>query len=233
MAVALIVAAGRGERLGCGGPKALATLAGRPMLDWSVAALAAVAEVRRIIVALPAGRLDAAPEGTVGVTGGATRSQSVLAALKAAGAADVVVVHDAARPLAGPQLFRDAIALLESSGADAVVTAAPVSDTIKRAQRERDPGCGPGLTVGLRVLETLDRAALWAVQTPQVFRRGALERALSAPAELLASATDDASLIERDGGSVRLLPSSAENFKITTQLDLRLAELMLSERHAR
>src|ERR1700685_4493522 len=103
MAVALIVAAGRGERLGAGGPKALITVACRPMLEWSVAALRQVTAVDAIVVALPADRLDAAPQGTVAVSGGVTRSESVRAALAAAGAmAEVVIVHDAARALVTP-----------------------------------------------------------------------------------------------------------------------------------
>src|SRR5437588_4830877 len=105
MAVALVVAAGRGERLGFGRPKALVTLAGRPMLEWSVTALRALGEVERIVVALPDDELGAAPAGCVAVAGGAARSQSVLAALVAAGEGDPVLVHDAARPLAPVELF--------------------------------------------------------------------------------------------------------------------------------
>src|SRR5690348_15628479 len=107
MAVALLVAAGRGERLGTGGPKAFVMLGGRPMLQWSVDALRAVDEIDRIVVALPPG--VNAPAGTIGVPGGAARSQSVCAALAAAGDAGVVVVHDAARPLVTPALVRDCI----------------------------------------------------------------------------------------------------------------------------
>ena len=107
MAVALIVAAGRGERLGAERPKALVELAGRPLLQWSVDALRAVAAIGRIVVALPAG--VAAPAGTIGVEGGAVRSQSVRLALAAAGSgadADLVLVHDAARPLLTPAAGR-------------------------------------------------------------------------------------------------------------------------------
>jgi 2-C-methyl-D-erythritol 4-phosphate cytidylyltransferase len=221
MAVALIVAAGRGERLGSNGPKALATVAGRPMLEWSVIALREVDAVDAIVVALPADRLDAAPAGVLAVAGGATRSESVRAALAAAPGGEVVIVHDAARPLAAAVLFADAVAELERGGADAVIAAAPVADTIKQVGAE-------GRTVEL----TLDRSRLWAVQTPQVFRREALERALAAAPELLAAATDDAWLVERQGGTVAVLPAPAENFKITTLLDLRLAELLLAERSA-
>jgi 2-C-methyl-D-erythritol 4-phosphate cytidylyltransferase len=221
MAVALIVAAGRGERLGSGRPKALVTVAGQPMLHWSVAALRRVAEVEQIIVALPADSLDAAPPGTVAVAGGEIRSQSVAAALQAADSAgDPVIVHDAARPLVTPELFESALRELESSGADAVVAAAPVTDTIKQARRGT-----------LRVERTLERSRLWAVQTPQVFRRQMLERHVAgASAQLLAQATDDAWLIEQAGGSVMILPAPADNLKITTPHDLLVAELLLAQR---
>jgi 2-C-methyl-D-erythritol 4-phosphate cytidylyltransferase len=221
MAVALIVAAGRGERLGSGRPKALVTLAGRPLLEWSVAALRAVPEVTAIVVALPAGELDAAPEGTIAVAGGETRSESVKRALAAAPGGDPVIVHDAARPLAAPELFARGVAEIESGEADAVIAAAPVSDTIKEVVHEDD----------LTVSATLTRSRLWAVQTPQIFRRAALGRVLAeATAEDLAAATDDAWLIERAGGTVRLLRSDPGNLKITTPHDLRIAELVLAER---
>jgi 2-C-methyl-D-erythritol 4-phosphate cytidylyltransferase len=219
MAVALIVAAGRGQRLGSGGPKALVTLAGTPMLEWSVATLRTVREIEQIVVALPPDALDAAPDGTVAVAGGAVRSQSVREALRASGAGDPVVVHDAARPLATAALFERALAQLRESGVDAVIAATLVSDTIKQVGPDR------------RTVErTIDRTRLWAVQTPQVFRRAALERALlGADDELLAAATDDAWLIERAGGTVEVVESEPRNLKITTPTDLRLAELLLSE----
>jgi 2-C-methyl-D-erythritol 4-phosphate cytidylyltransferase len=217
MAVALIVAAGRGERLGSGRPKALVTLGGKPMVQWSVEALRSVPAVSTIVVALPASSLAAAPAGTVAVAGGEVRSQSVRNALAAADG-DPVLVHDAARPLAPAELFSRALDELAASGADAVIAAAPVSDTIKEVERGA-------------VARTLDRARLWAIQTPQVFRRSALEAALEgATDELLAQATDDAWLIERAGGTVRVVPAGVENLKVTTPTDLRLAELLLAER---
>jgi 2-C-methyl-D-erythritol 4-phosphate cytidylyltransferase len=222
MAVALIVAAGRGERLGSGRPKALVTLCGSPMLHWSVAALRAVPAVRRIVVALPAGELSAAPEGTIAVAGGVQRSHSVRAALAACGDGDPVIVHDAARPLATPQLFEQALRELEQHEADAVIAAAPVADTIKEVS-------GDGRTV----VRTLDRSSLWAVQTPQVFRRQALQAALSAADAELAQATDDAWLVERMGGVVRIVAADPGNLKITTREDLRIAEFLLNERGAR
>jgi 2-C-methyl-D-erythritol 4-phosphate cytidylyltransferase len=220
MAVALLVAAGRGERLGAEGPKAFVMLAGRPMLEWSVAALRAVPAVERIVVALPEGA--AAPAGTIGVAGGAERSHSVRAALEAAGGGsddEPVIVHDAARPLATAELFSRALAELVERDCDAVVAAARVTDTIKRAAG-----------VDLRVEATLDRGRLWAVQTPQVFRRAALARALAAPDDVLAAASDDAALVEQAGGRVHVVESPRENLKVTTPVDLKVAELLLRER---
>jgi 2-C-methyl-D-erythritol 4-phosphate cytidylyltransferase len=214
VAIALIVAAGRGERLGFQAPKALVPLAGRSLLQWSVDTLLEVDEIERIAVALPPG-VDA-PAGTVGAPGGEVRSRSVALALAAAGAGDPVLVHDAARPLLTGALVRDTIAALRADQSlDGAIAATHVTDTVKRASE------------GV-VRETLERSSLWAVQTPQVFRRGALERALDVSPELLAAATDDAWLIERLGGSVAIVPSSPENLKITTPLDLRLAELLLT-----
>lgn len=216
MAVALLVAAGSGERLGAPRPKAFVVLAGRPMLEWSLAALRAVGTIEHVVVALPPG--ESAPDGTLGVPGGRTRSHSVRAALRAAPspADGRVVVHDAARPLAEPELFARALAALED--ADAAIAAAPVTDTVKRADAER------------RVTATLDRAGLWAIQTPQAFRAEMLRQALDVPDEVLAAATDDASLVERVGGTVRLVESPPDNLKVTTPLDLRIAEALLAER---
>jgi 2-C-methyl-D-erythritol 4-phosphate cytidylyltransferase len=216
VAVALLVAAGRGTRLGSGGPKALVAVAGRPMLEWSLDALRAVEEIDEIVVALPDG--VPAPAGTVGVTGGAERSHSVLAALRAS-RGDPVLVHDAARPLVTAAVLRATLAALREHGCDAAIAAAPVHDTVKRA-------------AGGVVSGTLDRSELWAVQTPQVFRRAALERALAAGSELLAGATDDAALVEAQGGVVRVVPAPPENFKITTAHDLRVADLLLRDRSA-
>ena len=222
MAVALIVAAGRGERRGWDRPKALVSVGGRPMLEWSVEALRSVAAIERIVVALPVEALSEAPEGTLAVAGGTVRSASVREALRACPDGDPVLVHDAARPLAPARLFERALAQLERSGADAVIAAAPVSDTIKEVGAD-----------GRTVVRTLDRSKLWAVQTPQVFRRGALERALlDAGDSILAAATDDAWLVEQAGGVVEVVESSPANLKITTPTDLTLVELLLAEARA-
>jgi 2-C-methyl-D-erythritol 4-phosphate cytidylyltransferase len=217
MTVALIVAAGSGERLGAGRPKALVELAGRPLVQWSVDALRDVDGMRRIVVALPPGA--APPEGVVAVQGGASRSDSVRRALQAAGEGDTVLVHDAARPLLTADLAERVIAALASDeDADAAIAATPLTDTVKRVD-----GAGT-------VSETLDRGELWAVQTPQVFRRGALERALDVSAEQLALAGDDAWLVEQAGGRVIVVRSSEENLKVTVPRDLRMAELLLAMR---
>jgi 2-C-methyl-D-erythritol 4-phosphate cytidylyltransferase len=212
MAVALLVAAGSGERLGAGRPKAFVVLAGRPMLEWSLDALRA-AGIEDVVVALPPG--EVAPAGCVGVPGGVTRSASVRAALDAAPPGDVVV-HDAARPLVTPEHFREVLAAL--ADADCAIAAARCTDTVKEAGPDR-------LVTG-----TLDRSRLWAIQTPQAFRRAALERALGVGEELLARATDDAWLVERAGGAVRVVESTPANLKVTTPHDLRIAEYLLADR---
>ena len=214
MAVALIVAAGSGERLGASRPKAFVTLAGRPMVQWSVDALRAVPAVQRIVVALPEG--ETAPEGTTGVPGGSVRSASVRAALAVAGPGDPVIVHDAARPLVTPEAVEATLAAL--GDADGAIAAAPVADTIKEADADGT------------VRATLDRSRLWAVQTPQTFRRAALERALAVDDDTLAAASDDAWLVERTGGTVRVVAGSPENLKVTTVDDLQRAELVLRDR---
>ncbi|HEX4116118.1 MAG TPA: 2-C-methyl-D-erythritol 4-phosphate cytidylyltransferase [Solirubrobacteraceae bacterium] len=216
MTVALIVAAGLGERLGASRPKALVELAGRPLLQWSVDVLASVPAIERIVVALPTG--TDAPAGTQGVQGGVTRSESVLRALEVAGPGDPVLVHDAARPLVTAELIEAVLAAVEGEGVEAAIAATPVTDTVKQADSEG------------RVMRTLDRAGLWAVQTPQVFRRGALERALDVPDDVLAQATDDAWLVERAGGQVVIVQAPKDNLKVTAALDLDLAELLLARR---
>ena len=196
-------------------------LAGRPLAAWSLDAIAA-AGVPRAVVAVPPGHgaaaeealaSDAFPLGLAFVEGGATRSESVRNALAAAGDVEAVVVHDAARPLAAPELFVRTLAAL--GDADAAIAAARVTDTVKEA--------GPD---GL-VTRTHDRSRLWAVQTPQAFRAGVLRRALDVPADVLAQATDDAWLVERAGGSVRVVESPPANFKVTTPHDLAIAESLL------
>ena len=228
MALALILAAGSGERLGAGVPKAFVQLAGRNLLHWSLTTLHEVQEIERIVLAYPDehGTLEVdvgapSPPAVIAVPGGPTRSESVRLALAAAGPGDPVLVHDAARPLVTAELVRRTLAVLADDAdadLDAAIAATPVTDTIKRADEQRV------------VVETLARSALWAIQTPQVFRRAALERALDVSPEVLARATDDAWLIERLGGRVAIVPADAGNLKVTTPLDLALAELLVTRR---
>jgi 2-C-methyl-D-erythritol 4-phosphate cytidylyltransferase len=209
--VGIVPAAGSGERLGASGPKAFVMCGGRSLIDWSLDVLESVCH--RVVVAVPAGF-----EGVGGrVLGGASRSESVRLALAAAPEATVAVVHDAARPLITRDLVERCVAAL-SEGWDGAVAAAPVADTIKEAD-------GSG-----RVVCTLERSALWAIQTPQVFRADVLRRALDVDDVTLASATDDASLVEAAGGSVRVVEAPAENIKVTRPVDLALAEALLRAR---
>jgi 2-C-methyl-D-erythritol 4-phosphate cytidylyltransferase len=145
------------------------------------------------------------------VAGGTARSESVRNALAAVPDADVVVIHDAARPFVTENLVRRCIAAVEA-GADGAIAAAPVTDTIKEADADG------------RVVRTLDRSALWSIQTPQAFRADVLRRALDGD---IATATDDASLVEALGGDVRIVESTARNFKITWPEDLERAEALL------
>ena len=206
MAVALLVAAGSGERLGADRPKAFVVCAGRPLIEWSLEVLAAVCD--RVVVAAPPDWLRPG-----WVEGGPSRSASVRNALAAAPEARTAVIHDAARPLVTRQLVEACVGALR--GVDGAIAAAPVTDTVKEAYPDGT------------VLRTLDRSRLWAVQTPQVFRAEALRRALDIDDSALAAATDDASLVEAAGGTVRLVEAPPENLKVTTEADLARAEAAL------
>jgi 2-C-methyl-D-erythritol 4-phosphate cytidylyltransferase len=215
--VAVVVpAAGQGLRLGGGVPKALRTLAGEPLLAHACRRLSRAPSVGLIVVVAPAAELEAVrallPAVTV-VAGGATRQLSVAAGLAAVPEAfDIVLVHDAARALVPTELI-EAVARAVRSGHDAVVPTLPVVDTIKRV----DPAG--------RVLETVDRAVLRAVQTPQGFRRSVLLRAhQTTPGEH----TDDAGMVERLGLAVHCIPGAEAAMKITRPVDLLIAEAMLA-----
>jgi 2-C-methyl-D-erythritol 4-phosphate cytidylyltransferase len=204
--VGVIAAGGGGERLGADRPKAFVVCAGRPLIDWSLEVLEAVCD--RVVVAAPADWLRPG-----WVEGGPSRSASVRNALAAAPEARTAVVHDAARPLVTRELVEACVGAL--MGVDGAIAAAPVTDTVKETYPDGT------------VIRTLDRSRLWAVQTPQVFRAETLRRALDVDDELLAAATDDASLVEAAGGSVRVVEAPPENFKVTTAADLARAEAVL------
>jgi 2-C-methyl-D-erythritol 4-phosphate cytidylyltransferase len=216
--VALVPAAGRGQRFGGDRPKALVSLAGEPLVVHAVRTLLAARAVTQVVVAAPAELVDEVrslvPAACV-VAGGASRVASVAAALSAAAPdADVVLVHDAARPLA-PAALVDRVAAAVLEGAPAVVPVVPVADTVKRVDAAG------------RVLATIDRTDLRAVQTPQGFRRDVLVRAHEHAAAVGDDATDDAGLVERIGVEVTTVPGDERAFKVTTRHDLAVAELVV------
>ncbi len=221
---ALVPAAGVGERSGAGQPKQYVEIAGRPMLAHTLAALAAVPRLAQTLVVLsPADdRFEAALpgyRGWVARVGGASRAESVLgglAELRRRGAADDdwVLVHDAARCLLRPEWVD---ALIDACTHDAVggLLAQPIADTLKA-------GDASG-----RVTATVDRRDKWAAQTPQMFRLGLVERALTA---MGAAATDEAGAVEALGLAPLLVRASMANFKVTWPEDFALAERWLSAR---
>jgi 2-C-methyl-D-erythritol 4-phosphate cytidylyltransferase len=213
-------------------------LGGRPLVGWALEAFARADSVASVVVAAPPGH-EAAVEELAGslelelqvVAGGDSRSESVGRALERV-QAELVAVHDAARPLVTPQLIDELVEKLASRpDAAGVIAAAPLADTVKRA-REPRPAKGPAPRGGPTVAQTVSRDHLWAAQTPQVFRADALREALGTDPQRIAAATDDAMLVEKSGGKVLIHPAPAENLKVTTALDLRFAELLLAERRS-
>jgi 2-C-methyl-D-erythritol 4-phosphate cytidylyltransferase len=219
---AVIVAAGRGDRLGLDRPKAFAKLSGRPLLAESLERLDSSDWIDAIVVVAPeeweepsillaeeigAGKVSAC------VTGGATRADSVRAGVaEVPEDALVVFVHDAARPLLPAEVVERVLAPL-GEGWDGAVPSLPLADTLKRADGEGT------------VVETVDRTGLYAVQTPQAFLAPALREALAGE---LGSATDCAALVEARGGRVRLVDGDARLLKVTTASDLAFVEGLLS-----
>jgi len=205
---AIVVAAGRGERFGA--PKQFLVAGGARLVDRAVETAAATCD--EVVVVLPPDRAWDGPAVARAVPGGDTRAASVRAGLAAIDPhAEIVVVHDAARPLATPELFELVIDTVRA-GADGAVPATPVTDTIKRVD-------------GDRVVETVDRAGLIAVQTPQAFRASALRAAHEHGSE----ATDDAALVEANGGAVVVVAGDPRNLKVTTVADLPIVEALLAE----
>lgn len=213
--VAVVVpAAGRGERLGGGPAKALRPIAGSPMLVHTLRSLSAAPSVDLLVVVAPADGVDAVQQlvdpSVVVVPGGATRAESVRCALCVLpDDVDVVLVHDAARPFV-PAAVVEAVVAAVRAGRDAVVPVVALPDTVKR------------LAADGRVLATLSRDELYAVQTPQGFRRSLL---VDAHRDRPMDATDDAVLVEALGRPVWTVPGAQESFKVTRPVDLLLAEL--------
>jgi len=204
------------------------------LVEWSIEAFRACESVHSIVVAVPPGHVGELAGHDLGVVpGGATRAQSVANALEAVGTA-YVAVHDAARPLLTPDLVEALVADLDSNEVAAgVIAAAPVTDTIKRAVEKPSAELSTsGVPNSAFVIEvTEDRSRLWRAQTPQVFRTEALREAVAA-AERPEEATDEAMLVEAAGETVLIHPVAEQNLKVTTPLDLRVAELLLAERGA-
>ena len=217
-AAAIIVAAGRGQRMG-GKDKIFAPLGGRALLAWPLYTCQRCRQIRRVILVVNQANLDRArdlvvDEGfskvTAIVPGGVERQQSVAAGLAQVGDCKWVVIHDGARPLLTEALIEQGLEAAARSGA--AVAAVPVTDTIKLADDDNF------------VMGTPPRDKLWAVQTPQVFRFDIISRAHRQAA---GPATDDAALVEQAGYKVRLYMGSYDNIKVTTPGDLALAEILL------
>ena len=224
---ALVPAAGHGTRIGDAVPKQYLPLAGKPMMYYSIDALAAVGRIERVFVVLsPEDRhwqqhdwgRGAAKVETI-AAGGAHRPESVLNALRAldgrAAKDDWILVHDAARPCIETELVEQ---FLDEMGDDPIggLLAMPVADTLKRAQE------------GQRVVDTISRVDLWRAQTPQMFRYDMLRRGL----ERKPDATDEAQAVEALGHAPRLVRGENLNLKVTFPEDLQLAEMILERRAA-
>ncbi|MDO5724069.1 MAG: 2-C-methyl-D-erythritol 4-phosphate cytidylyltransferase [Flaviflexus sp.] len=237
----IVAAAGLGTRLGAGLPKGLVDVGGTTIVERAVAGAQSADVFDQVIVTAPQNYLDEfielCPSARV-IPGGDTRQASVAAALQEAGDAEIIVVHDAARCLTPPEVFHRVIAALEV--ADGAIATLPMTDTVKRigpppasARRVGVSGERYGSNEGQEssesyefVAETLDRATLRRVQTPQAFRASALRAAHAAG---FSGATDDASLIEAWGGTVVCVPGSPLARKITTPSDMALARALLEE----
>ncbi len=214
----IVVAAGSGRRFGRS--KQFVLLGDRPVLEWAVAACRP--RSAGVVLVLPAGLDDPESHGADAVVeGGATRADSVRAGIAAVPHdAEVIVVHDAARPLASPALFDAVIAAVTDGGADGAVPGLPLRDTIKAVDESG------------HVTSTLDRNALVAVQTPQAFRAGMLRRAHDQRGRQGSGAPDDAVLVEALGATVRVVPGEPGNLKITDPDDLAAAERLLGPAQA-
>lgn len=221
----VLVAAGKGERLGADRPKAFANLAGRPLLAESLERLENCDSIENIVIVAPDGweepaillaeELSASKVATC-VSGGQTRAESVRAGVhEVADEASLILVHDAARPLVTRGLVDQLVRSVEK-GWDGAVPALGLTDTVKRGRGEE-------------VVETVDRSDLYAVQTPQAFVAEALRRAVDGPLE---GATDCAGLVETLGGRIRLVPGDERLIKVTTPVDFALVEALMAGRGA-
>lgn len=230
-AAAIVCAGGSGERLGLAGGKQLAPVAGRPVLAWTIEALDATEAIDHIVLVCPADRVDeyrAAAVDSIGPStpvtyapSGSSRQASVAAGIAVAPSdAEILLVHDGARPLVTPEIVASTIAALESDPlAVGAVIGQPAIDTLKIAD-------------GRTIAETPDRAKYWAVQTPQTFRADALRAAYALADADGFVGTDDAAVVEHAGGRVLLVEGPRDNIKVTVAEDVALVEATLAFRAA-
>lgn len=228
-ATVIVCAGGSGERLGIEGGKQLAPVAGRPVLAWTLEALAASPEIDHIVLVCPGSRVDEYRSAAVDVLdldipltfapSGASRQASVASGLAAAPAdANIILVHDGARPLVTPAIVAATIgALEEDPSADGAVIGQPAIDTLKIAD-------------GSVIVRTPDRSKYWAAQTPQTFRAAALRAAYARADEEGFVGTDDSALVEHNGGRVLLVEGPRDNIKVTVAEDIALVEATLAFR---
>lgn len=215
---AIIVAAGTGRRFGTA--KQFALLAGRPVVDWAIETLARHSQINELIIVLPdesrAAEIKSRwPKVKAIVKGGEQRQDSVSRGLEAVSPEmEIVLVHDGVRPLVTAELISR---IIEAAGKEgAAVPAVPIEDTVKMIDGEFIAG-------------TINREQLVRVQTPQGFRKNLLQRAICQAKKEGYYASDEASLIERMGGRVKIVPGDTKNIKITTPQDLRVAEVWINE----
>jgi len=224
-ASAIIVAAGSGVRLGSSVPKAFVKIGGRTMLSYSLATVRQVSSIDEVVITVPAGfenaaRAEVAAAG-LGMPvkiapGGIERQDSVRIALELTSAeSELVIVHDAARPLATPANFEECLGAAARTGG--AIAAIPVADTLKHVADGA-------------ISATVARAGLWQAQTPQAFRRDLLVTAHQRAVSEKIVATDDADLVERTGARVEVVEASTENIKITTRSDLEIVEAIIAAR---
>jgi len=226
-ASAIIVAAGSGVRLGSGVPKAFVKIGGRTILSYSLGAVAQVNSIGEVVITVPEGfesaaRAEATAAGLdvpVKITqGGIERQDSVRIALGLTSSeSDLVIVHDAARPLATPAIFEACMAAAARAGG--AIAAIPVADTLKRVTDSA-------------IAATVSRTGLWQAQTPQAFRREVLTAAHQRAVNEGIAATDDADLVERTGVRVEVVEGSTANIKITTPSDLAIVEAIVAAHQA-
>lgn len=220
---AIIVAAGKSERMGSGTDKAFLSLGSRPVLAYSVMAFEACTDVDEVVLVVRKEKLIAArgmarmfgcSKLRAVVAGGRNRQDSVAAGLEALGEdSRIVVVHDGARPMISPELISSTIKTAKRSGS--AVAARKITDTVKYVER------------GLSVDHTIDRNHLWASQTPQAFKTDLLRKAYARIVETGTSVTDESAALELIGEKVRLVENEHPNVKITTSEDLNLAAVLM------